>query len=201
MESLRHSSEVIRFGPFELDKQAGVLRKHGLKIKLQAQPYEVLVALLENPGSLVTREDLRRRLWPNDTFVDFEHGMNAALTRLRRALGDSAERPRYIETLAKKGYRLIADVERPQSATIKDPSPPAAPIKSQKPLLIAGALLLSTVLVGPWYFSLEHPVLRRFVRLLLPHFQGSNRIRQFHRTAVMWLSFGMARKKTISISM
>ena len=121
MESLRHSSEVIRFGPFELDKQAGVLRKHGLKIKLQAQPYEVLVALLENPGSLVTREDLRRRLWPNDTSLISSTGMNAALTRLRRALGDSAERPRYIETLAKKGYRLIADVERPQSATIKDP--------------------------------------------------------------------------------
>ena len=172
MESLRHSSEVIRFGPFELDKQAGVLRKHGLKIKLQAQPYEVLVALLENPGSLVTREDLRRRLWPNDTFVDFEHGMNAALTRLRRALGDSAERPRYIETLAKKGYRLIADVERPQSATIKDPSPPAAPIKSQKPLLIAGALLLSTVLVGPWYFFSRTPGTTAFRPAPLTAFPG-----------------------------
>jgi DNA-binding winged helix-turn-helix (wHTH) protein len=87
------------------------LRKHGLRVKIQAQPFLVLAALLEKPGSVVTRDELRGRLWPDDTFVDFEHGLNAAVTRLRQALGDSAEQPRYIETLAKRGYRFIANTE------------------------------------------------------------------------------------------
>jgi TolB-like protein/DNA-binding winged helix-turn-helix (wHTH) protein len=101
---------VRRFGAFELDVRAGELHKDGLKIKLQGQPIEVLIALLECPGEIVKREELRQRLWPSDTFVDFEHNLNSAVKRLREALGDSADNPRFIETLPRHGYRFIAPV-------------------------------------------------------------------------------------------
>ena len=94
---------VIRFGMFEVDLRAGQLRRNGLKVRLQEQPFQVLAMLLERPGEVVTRVDLRARLWPSDTFVDFDHGLNAAVKRLRDALGDSAENPRFVETLARRG--------------------------------------------------------------------------------------------------
>ena len=102
---------VARFGPFALNVRAGELRRAGRKVSLQDQPLQVLTALLERPGALVTRDELRRRLWPADTFVDFEHGLNAAVKRLRDALGDSAEAPAYVETVPRRGYRLVAPVE------------------------------------------------------------------------------------------
>src|SRR5712692_11871011 len=101
---------VIRFGPFEADLRAGELRKHGVKLKMVGQPFEVLAMLLECPGQLVTREELRARLWPTDTFVDFDHGLNAAVNKLRDALNDSAEKPNYVETLPRRGYRFISAV-------------------------------------------------------------------------------------------
>src|ERR1017187_7090273 len=101
----------IRFGPFELDPQAGELFKLGQKLNLRGQPIEVLSILLERPGELVTREDFCQRLWPQDTFVDFEHSLNTAIKKLRQALDDDPDAPRYIETLPKKGYRFIAQVE------------------------------------------------------------------------------------------
>src|SRR4030081_3230380 len=101
---------VVRFGVFELDFDTGELRKAGLRIKLQDQPFRVLTMLLERPGEILTREELRKRLWPADTFVDFDHGLNAAVKRLRDALGDSAENPRFVETLARRGYRFVAPV-------------------------------------------------------------------------------------------
>jgi TolB-like protein/Flp pilus assembly protein TadD len=101
----------IRFDPFEVDLRAGELRKHGIRIKLQEQPFQVLQALLKQPGKVVTREELQKEIWPADTFVDFDHGLNNAIRRLREALCDSAENPRFIETLAKRGYRFIARVE------------------------------------------------------------------------------------------
>lgn len=104
------ATEIRRFGVFELDLRARELHKDGLKIKLQGQPIEVLIALLEHPGEIVTREQLRQRLWPSDTFVDFEHNLNSAVKRLREALGDSADNPRFIETLPRHGYRFIAPV-------------------------------------------------------------------------------------------
>jgi Tol biopolymer transport system component/DNA-binding winged helix-turn-helix (wHTH) protein len=102
---------VLRFGTFEVDVPAGELRKNGIKLKLQEQPFQVLYMLVEHPGEVVTREELRSRLWPADTFVDFDHGLNAAVKRLRDALGDSADSPVFIETLARRGYRFIAPVD------------------------------------------------------------------------------------------
>jgi len=100
--------ETRRFGVFELDLRAGELRRNGVKIKLQEQPFQVLALLLEYPGEVVTREEVRKRLWPADTFVDFDHSLNAAIRRLRDALGDSAENPTFVETVARRGYRFLA---------------------------------------------------------------------------------------------
>ena len=102
---------VGRFGPFEVNLTTGELRKHGIRLKLQDQPFQILAMLLARPGKLVTREEIRHRLWPSGTFVDFDNGLNTALCRLREALGDSAESPRYIETLARRGYRWMVPVD------------------------------------------------------------------------------------------
>ena len=100
----------VRFGVFEADLKTGELRKHGLKIKLQQQPFQILVTLLERPGEVVTRQDLRLKLWPVDTHVDFYSSLKTAVNKVREALGDSAENPRFIETLNRRGYRFIAPV-------------------------------------------------------------------------------------------
>ncbi len=104
------SPRLIRFGVFELDMRSGELQKQGRKIRLEGQPVQVLICLLESPGELVTREELHRKLWPADTFVNFEHGLNAAVKRLRQALNDSADNPRFVETLPRRGYRFIAPI-------------------------------------------------------------------------------------------
>lgn len=102
----------LRFGVFELDPSSGELRKHGVRVRLQDQPLKLLLSLLERPGEVYTREELIRRTWPEGTFVDYERGLNVAITRLRQVLGDSADSPRYIETVGRKGYRFIAPIER-----------------------------------------------------------------------------------------
>jgi cholera toxin transcriptional activator len=106
-----NSSRIARFGVFELDLAAGELRKNGAKLRLQEQPFQVLALLLDRAGDVVTREELRQKLWPADTFVDFDHSLNTAVNKLREVLGDSASSPRYIETLARRGYRFIAPVQ------------------------------------------------------------------------------------------
>src|SRR5271170_3160259 len=110
----------IRFAAFEVDLRSGELHKHGIRIKLQDQPFQVLVLLLEHSGELVTREELQRKLWPADTFVDFDTSLNSAIKKLRDALADSAEEPRYIETVPRRGYRFIARVE---NGTLPAPVP------------------------------------------------------------------------------
>ncbi len=105
------TAQSARFGPFEVDFRAGELLKNGRRIRLQDQPLQVLAMLLENPGGVVTRDELRQRLWPTDTFVDFDHGLNNAINRLREALNDSADAPRFIETLPRRGYRFIAEAD------------------------------------------------------------------------------------------
>jgi DNA-binding winged helix-turn-helix (wHTH) protein len=111
MEEIRRLFLPIRFGIFEVDLQAGELRRQGYKVKLQEQPFQVLVMLLERPGEVLTREELQKKLWPTDTFVDFEPGLNRAVNKLREALGDDADSPRFIETLPRRGYRFVASVE------------------------------------------------------------------------------------------
>src|SRR5438445_3937847 len=111
MEHLRSVRASVRFGAFELDQDAGELRKQGTRMKLQEQPLQMLQVLLQRPGEVVTREELQQKIWPSDTFVDFDHGINNAIKRLREALGDTAETPRYVETLPRRGYRFIGKIE------------------------------------------------------------------------------------------
>ncbi len=101
-------AKLVRFGVFEVDFEAGELRKNGARIRLQEQPFQVLAVLLERAGQVVTREELRQKIWPADTFVDFDHSLNTAVNKIREALGDSASNPRFVETLARRGYRFIA---------------------------------------------------------------------------------------------
>ena len=117
-------SRIVRFGAFEVNLDTGELRHRGQKVKLQEQPFQVLVALLQRPGELVTREELRGKLWPADTFVDFDHGLNAAIKRLRDALGESAERPIFVETVARRGYRFNGNtvIVSPDMSGKKDPT-------------------------------------------------------------------------------
>lgn len=117
MSTLPAPPKVLRFGIFEADSRNGELRKHGLRVKLHEQPFQVLLALLDHPDKVVTREELRQRLWPADTFVDFDNGLNGAINRLREALGDSAESPRFIETIPRRGYRFIGPVHEPSEGT------------------------------------------------------------------------------------
>src|SRR5215208_1935864 len=111
----------VRFGVFELDVRLRELRTGSTRIRLQEQPFEILRIMLERPGDVVTREQLRQRLWPNGTFVDFEHSLNAAVKRLRAALGDDADNPRFVETLPRRGYRFIASLaDSDRSASDRD---------------------------------------------------------------------------------
>jgi DNA-binding winged helix-turn-helix (wHTH) protein len=127
------AGQILRFGVFEVDLSAGELRKNGVKIRLQEQPFQILAFLLGRPGELVTRQDLCDKLWSNDTFVDFDHSLNTAINKLREALGDSASSPRFVETVARRGYRFLAPVEHVQPASefqavIKQATPAEAAI-------------------------------------------------------------------------
>src|SRR5947208_3083113 len=104
-------ARLVRFGVFEVDLRSGELRKKGIKVRLQGQPFVLLITLLKQRGEVVTREELQRALWPEDTFVDFDHSLGTAINKLREVLGDSATNPRFIETLPRRGYRFIAPVE------------------------------------------------------------------------------------------
>ena len=144
------STDRVQFGVFELDLQRAELRKNGVKVKLQEQPLKVLQVLLENPGQIVSRDELRQRIWPADTFVEFDQGLYSAMARLRDALGDSSESPRFIETVARKGYRFIAPILGQERAAITPT--PAGSRRFRKPIvslvfgLVSGALLLLLIL-------------------------------------------------------
>ncbi len=138
MQVLHRPGGVVRFGPFELDLRAGELRKQGLKTKLQQQPFRVLALLLEHPGEVVTREELRQATWPADTFVDFHEGLDAAIYKLRNTLGDSSEKPRFVETLPRRGYRFIAPVE-----VVDEVHPKTIRVRN---LLMIGGVLTAVVL-------------------------------------------------------
>ena len=117
MEQAVHSPRLVRFETFEVDVRAGELRKAGVRLKLPGQPFQVLAILLERPGEVVTRDELQKRLWP-DTFVDVDHNLNTAINKIREVLGDSADRPRFVETLPRRGYRFVAPVEGTLTAEV-----------------------------------------------------------------------------------
>src|SRR4029077_16564055 len=122
---------TLRFGLFELDLRSGELWKQGRKVRLEGQPVQILICLLERSGELVTRDELRERLWPADTYVNFEHGLNAAVKRLRRALNDSADNPRFVETLPRRRYRFLAPIQAidaREDVPIVPEAPPAEPV-------------------------------------------------------------------------
>src|SRR5499425_3123173 len=110
MQPESQSPDRVRFSSYEVNLRAGELYKAGRKIRLQVQPFHVLAMLLEHPGQVVAREDLQKKLWPADTFVDFDHSLNTAINKIREALGDSAENPRFVETLPRRGYRFICPI-------------------------------------------------------------------------------------------
>ncbi len=125
------SANAVGFGPFRLDLKAGELHKDGHRIRLQEQPFQVLKMLLERPGEVVTREAIRQKLWPNDTIVEFDHSINAAIKKLRSALGDSAEEPRFVETVARRGYRLLVLVEREEAKSFDPAVTPVTPTETE----------------------------------------------------------------------
>ncbi len=179
MESLQPNS-VVRFGTFEVSLQSGEVRKAGLRIRVQQQPMKLLEILLEHPGEVVTREDLRSRVWPGESFGDFDQALNIAIRKLRSALGDSAESPRFIETLPKRGYRFIADVSvvdtdaRPRKQELvagdlpaTDPGPkiqgiglavtPQRRLWPTRWIIVALALVLSLAILSVWLFRSRAP--------------------------------------------
>jgi Tol biopolymer transport system component/DNA-binding winged helix-turn-helix (wHTH) protein len=148
-------SRLVRFGPFELDERSGELRRSGIRVPLQDQPLKLLERLLDRPGEIVTREELRGCLWPDDTFVDFEQGVNAAVKRLREALADSAETPRFIQTLPRRGYRFIAPVARDDGAAIVQVAPSDARFGWRR--AAAGAGIAGALLAAAAWITLVKP--------------------------------------------
>ncbi|HYU40875.1 MAG TPA: winged helix-turn-helix domain-containing protein [Vicinamibacteria bacterium] len=161
MSQVATPRRILRFGSFEVDLASGELRRQGLRISLQDQPFRLLALLLERAGEVVTREELRDRLWPADTFVDFDHSLNTAVRKLREALGDSAESPRYVETLARRGYRFVAPLAEPgptaplahsadADAASLPPSTAARLRSSARRALVIAAVLSSAALLAYW---------------------------------------------------
>ena len=136
MQNGKHSYKRVRFGVFEMDFETGELRKHGMQVRLQKQPFQVLTVLLEHAGEVVSREELQKELWAADTFVDFDHGLNKAINKIREALGDSAESPRFLETVSRRGYRFLAEVKDVDAGSAAVPRPPTEVPGSQKSDLI-----------------------------------------------------------------
>src|SRR5580698_6433199 len=136
MHTNEPAATILRFGVFEADVQTGELTKHGKRIRLQEQPFQLLAMLLEKPGEVVTREELRARLWPR-TIIDFDHGLNKAISKVREALGDSSGNPRFVETVARRGYRFLAEVavvrDRQERAVVDDPTEVRIPTLPSSP--------------------------------------------------------------------
>ncbi len=144
------SSRIIRFSTFEVNLHTGELRQRGQKVKLQEQPFQVLAALLERPGELVTREELRSKLWPADTFVDFDHSLNAAIKRLRDAFGESAETPIFVETVPRRGYRFIAPVNGAASEVGVVVAPELSKPSLLRPWMTIAFLSMAAIAILVW---------------------------------------------------
>jgi cholera toxin transcriptional activator len=141
-----HARRIFRFGVFEVNEATGELRKQGVRIKLHSQPFKVLMLLLEKPSGVVTREEMRQRLWGTETFVDFDHGLNTAVNKIREALGDSASVPRYVETVSGKGYRFLTPVqlETPAVSDVQAAADDVLPVAESAGAMGSGAAILTT---------------------------------------------------------
>jgi eukaryotic-like serine/threonine-protein kinase len=158
----QRNSHQLKFADFTVDLQAGELRRNGTRVRLQEQPFQVLALLTQRAGEVVTREELRKHLWPADTFVDFDNSLNASVAKIREALADSPEAPQFIETLPRRGYRFIAEVEIPRNGkvVVKPPVTPEMPATQRVRWLVLGALLAGIVLGGAGYWAKQHFTLR-----------------------------------------
>jgi TolB-like protein/DNA-binding winged helix-turn-helix (wHTH) protein/Flp pilus assembly protein TadD len=188
MAANKPSASAFQFGVFELDLKAGELRKHGVRVKLQEQPLRVLITLLEHAGEVVTKEELQRQIWLSDTFVDFDHGLHSAITRLREALGDSSESPRFIETFARRGYRFVVPVKTIGPAPDSEAVAPTLIAKPRgRPWGVGGTILIGllggSVLLGivlgfnlggarQWLSRQSNPTIRSIVVLPLQNLSG-----------------------------
>ncbi len=174
----------IRFDSFELDVTSGELRKGGNRLRLQPQPFRVLLLLIERTGQVVTREEIQRCLWKDSTFVDFEHGINFSINQIRGALSDSAEKPRYVETVPRRGYRFIGTVEQPSPTkqdSTQEPTPPpleaepiaAPPARRRWPAVVALTLLAAAIAVGAYFFTRRAPILTSQDTIVLADFANT----------------------------
>src|SRR6266567_3793534 len=155
-----YQSRVVRFSIFEVDLRVGELRRNGVKVKLQNQPFQILAMLLERRGELVTREELRARLWSVDTFVDFGNGLNSAIRRLRDALGDTAENPTFVETLGRRGYRFIAAVEGSPAKEIRIVAAPERSKSSSRSSWVATGFICATAIAVIAWALWRYPLRR-----------------------------------------
>ena len=197
---------ILRFGPFDFDVRAGELRKYGIRIKLREQPIQILELLLAKPGEVILREEIRQRLWPDNTTVGFDQAINAAILRLRSALGESAERPKYIETVARRGYRFKGEIEYVGAVQAAAPNP-AQPVDSlpsakterhgQRAVWIAAQLLIA----GMWIISQGGRPASKPSRVVpLTSYQCEEVSRAFRQTGDKWRSPGVAQNVRTGIS-
>jgi DNA-binding winged helix-turn-helix (wHTH) protein len=159
MDRVDSSACPVRFGKFEANLQTGELHKNGVKVPLQGQPFQVCAILLSHPGELVTREELRQKVWPEDTFVDFDQALNTAIGKIRIALGDDADAPRFVETLPRRGYRFISSLDKPGSQVPESDVPKRLPsTRNAKTLWVSAGFVLLILLsgVGIWRFTRNH---------------------------------------------
>jgi eukaryotic-like serine/threonine-protein kinase len=177
------STQNVRFESFEADLQSGELRKHGVRVPLQGQPFQVFAILLQHSGKLVTREELRQQLWPQDTFVDFDHGLNTAITKIRAALGDSAENPRFVETMPRRGYRFVAPI-------IPHLEPAKVPVQGSRIrwAVVASLVGIATLAAGSYFYFHRTPKLTDKDTIVLSDFENKTGEAVFDDTLKQGLS-------------
>src|SRR6266850_1739404 len=195
-------SAILRFGVFEVDVRAGELRKQGVRIKLQEQPFHVLTLLLQRPGDIVTREELRSQNWPADTFVDFDNSLNTAVNKLREALGDSADSPRFVETLPRRGYRFIAPVvgvDGTTRGTTAGVSASAPPRRRKIVATVAVAVLAAGIAGGLFWRARQAPRLTEKDTIVLGDFANSTGDAVFDGTLREGLSVQLEQSPFLSL--
>jgi DNA-binding winged helix-turn-helix (wHTH) protein/tetratricopeptide (TPR) repeat protein len=195
------SLSILRFGVFEVEMRSGELRKQGVRIKLQEQPFHVLTVLLKQPGEVVTREELRNQNWPADTFVDFDNSLNTAINKLREALGDSADNPRFIETLPRRGYRFIAPVTGVNGTTTRTATGVSAPWRpsSRKMVVTAIAVLAAGAAGGLFWRARQERRLTEKDTIVLGDFANSTGDAVFDDTLKQGLSVQLGQSPFLNI--